>query len=84
MRWYSALGLALLLGNISCNVCASRQDCDQGDSCNFESGECIAGCRSDADCGGVSTCFAETGICVIPEVPFTIDAGTSTTSDGGA
>jgi len=81
---------ALSTSNLACNTCASRQDCDPGQSCDFETGRCQAGCSGPEDCAGSSRCDTNTGICVIPPVSTPrvdagdMDAGTSSTADGGS
>lgn len=92
MRLWSWLLLAatLSVSNLACNTCASRQDCDPGQSCDFESGRCQMGCSGPEDCSGTSRCDTSSGICVIPPVTMpradagNMDTGTSSTADGGS
>jgi len=46
--------------------CGRDEDCDAGEICNLDSGECEPGpaCGSDADCAPGSICHMHDGICV--------------------
>lgn len=84
------LALALGAGNFACQKCVSRQDCADGQHCEFDSGRCVDGCKGPDDCGGASVCELSSGSCVVPPIPRRpsdaglSDTGTSTLSDAGS
>lgn len=71
------LTLALALGGgaaAGCVPCRTSSDCDPGLHCEFESGECLPGCTSNADCSPTAQCD-RLGICRPGPRPAPEDAG---------
>lgn len=87
----ATLPLALALGfafGAACVPCRSRGDCEAGEYCDFDTGDCRLGCTSDDDCGGISFCNLSTGSCNLPFTPAAdagpADTGTSSVADAGS
>lgn len=69
--------------------CQSRRDCDEGQFCQFSTGDCIDGCTGPQDCAPTAQCDRSTGTCrptlVEPaDAGLIPDAGTSTVPDAGS
>lgn len=76
--------LALLLfGAAACSPCVTRSDCDEGEYCNFTTGDCERGCESNADCGRNATCNAAKGQCELKGTTSVLRDGGTTTSTAG-
>lgn len=75
-----------LSGAVACAPCQTRSDCDDGEYCDFTSGDCKVACESNADCDGRAICDRAKGQCVIAGTSPLRDGGTntSTAADGGS
>lgn len=86
MRTFILVALLTLAG---CGKCRISSDCDEGQHCDFPTGDCLNGCMGPSDCSPVASCDRSTGRCIpniqVPDASTssTADAGTSTTSDAG-
>lgn len=83
------LALGLAFGLAACAPCRSKSDCDQGERCDLESGDCVLGCTTDSTCAASARCNLELGRCeprtrpplFPPDDAAVTDTGTSTAAD---
>lgn len=86
------LAIGVSLAFTACGQCRSSADCNSGEHCNLDNGECAASCRSNADCASTAICDLEIGRCepkmrpslFPPEDGSTPDVDTSTAADAEA
>jgi hypothetical protein len=81
LLWLHTFGLPalLVLSAPACARCFATSDCDEGEHCEFQSGECLPGCDSTT-CSKLARCDEQTGQCVlVRDLPHR-DASTSSTS----
>ena len=84
-----ALVLIVATALAGCGRCRSSSDCDEGERCDLDNGDCILGCTSNADCLATTFCNIEIGRCdprMRPPLFFDEDVGrpdvsTSTSAD---
>ncbi len=75
----------LFLGAAACSPCTTRSDCDEGEYCNFTTGDCEVACETNADCGARAYCNKLKGQCELKSGPiFVRDGGTTTSTAGDA
>jgi hypothetical protein len=61
IRLFAVLSIVAVLG---CSPkCKISSECDEGEHCNFTTGECILGCEKQEDCPGNTMCDVEVGLC---------------------
>jgi hypothetical protein len=53
-------------GQCNAQACSSSLECNIEEFCDFESGNCTAGCQNDRDCLPTSSCNTETRTCFEP------------------
>lgn len=76
------LGGLLLIASAGagCNLrCGTSADCETGEVCNLDSGECKQGCTSNANCEGTRAyCDTRSGLCRLGAVFIPTDLGVET------
>ncbi|MEQ9498938.1 MAG: hypothetical protein RIT81_18810 [Deltaproteobacteria bacterium] len=73
--------LLFAVASLRCSgPCQTRSDCDDGEFCNFNTGDCVTGCESDGDCSPSTYCDTTKGQCALRNIVRPVPDGGTTTS----